>query len=48
MILSGLLVNLIVKGANLNETLVKFVVDSILFFLSFFVQRQFIFTNEKK
>lgn len=47
MILSATFVTLFVDLLKINETIVKIVVDSILFFLSFFVQRLFIFKNRK-
>ena len=46
MFLSGTLVTYFVTKTMLNETFVKVCVDVILFFLSFFVQRKFIFSNK--
>ena len=45
MALSGLLVTLLVDKLMINETIVKICVDTILFFISFFIQRKFIFDN---
>jgi glycosyltransferase involved in cell wall biosynthesis len=48
MLLSSVLVTLGVRSLAWNPTLVKIIVDSVLFLISFWVQREFVFANHKK
>ena len=49
MLLSANIVNILVKFLpTIHETLIKIVVDSLLFVISFFVQKKWVFANKKK
>ena len=45
---SGVCVNFIAKSLSWNETLVKFLVDMVLFVCNYVIQREFIFKNKRK
>lgn len=47
-VISSVCVNYIVKSLDWNETLVKFVVDMVLFVCNYVIQREFIFKNKRK
>lgn len=47
MILSGLLVTIFVNKFMINETIAKIIVDTFLFFISFFIQQNLIFSNKE-
>ena len=46
MMLSASLVSLAVKAFGIPETIVKIIVDSLLFLISFYVQRKIIFRED--
>lgn len=49
MLLSANIVNILVKFLpTIHETFIKIVVDSLLFVISFFVQKKWVFANKKK
>lgn len=47
-IISSVCVDLIVKTLSWNETLVKFMVDMVLFVCNYIIQREFIFKNKRQ
>ena len=48
MIISSISVTYLYKLSNINESIIKIGVDVVLFFVNFFVQKTFIFNNQKK
>ncbi|MCQ2533742.1 MAG: bifunctional glycosyltransferase family 2/GtrA family protein [Clostridia bacterium] len=48
MLLSALFVTCVVKLTNSNEVIVKIIVDTILFFISFKIQQRFVFVKKRK
>ena len=48
MLISAFIVSEIFDMFNVNATLIKVVVDAIIFVINFIIQREFIFKNKKK
>ncbi len=46
-IISGVLVSFIYKATSINEVVIKFIVDMILFVCNYVIQREFIFKNKR-
>ncbi len=47
-IMSGLLVTIIYKLINISETLIKIIIDTVLFFIGYRIQRKWIFKNKNR